>query len=185
LDSEEQVLIRKCKEGSLRYQRLMYEIHSPMVWGVCLRYTQNKEDAQDILQNTFVTVFTKLDAFEFKGALGAWIRKIAVNTALMHYRTNKKHQMHITLDDVGFNLESEDDVLQQLSAADLVKIIRKLPEGYRIVFNLYGIEGYSHKEIAEKLNITESTSRSQYARARKMLMHKLETEQLKLNEQIS
>lgn len=185
MNSEEKLLITKCKEGSLRHQRLMYELHSPMAWGVCLRYTQSKEDAQDILQNTFVTVFTKLDAFKFKGELGAWIRKIAVNTALMHYRSNKKHQMHATLDDVGFNLESEDDILQQLSAADLVKIIRKLPEGYRVVFNLFGIEGYSHKEISEKLNITESTSRSQYARARKLLMKKLETEELKLNEQIS
>lgn len=185
LNSEEQILIEKCLEGSLRNQRKLYDLHAPMVWGVCLRYAGNTEDAEDILQNTFVTIFTKLDKFKNEGAFGGWVRKIAVNTALMHYRSNKKHQMYATLDEVGFLLESDDDVLKELSAQDLLNQVKKLPEGYRVVFNLYGVEGYSHKEIAKELGITESTSRSQYSRARKYIIEYLEIENKNLNEQIS
>jgi len=185
LSELESKIIEKCIEGSARAQKQLYDMYSPMCWGIALRYAKNSDDAKDILQNCFVTVYTKLEAFNGKGALGAWIRKIAVNSALMHYRSNKKHSMYATLDEVGFLLESEQQILSQLKAEDLLKLLKSLPHGYQMVFNLYGVEGYSHKEVAELLGITESTSRSQYTRARKLMIEKINEEEKLLNEQIS
>ena len=147
-----------------------------MVMGVCMRYSSSEADAEDILQDTFVTVFRKLDTFKGEGALGGWIRRIAINTALMHYRKNKKNKLYAEIDDVGIDLASTDNVFDAISAKHLMGLIQSLPSGYRMVFNLYGIEGYKHHEIAEKLGISEGTSKSQYSRARKMLIEKLELE---------
>jgi len=141
-----------------------------------MRYSSSEADAEDILQDTFVTVFRKLDTFKGEGALGGWIRRIAINTALMHYRKNKKNKLYAEIDDVGIDLASTDNVFDAISAKHLMGLIQSLPSGYRMVFNLYGIEGYKHHEIAEKLGISEGTSKSQYSRARKMLIEKLELE---------
>ena len=147
-----------------------------MVMGVCMRYSSSEADAEDILQDTFVTVFRKLDTFKGEGALGGWIRRIAINTALMHYRKNKKNKLYAEIEDAGIDLASTDNVFDAISAKHLMGLIQSLPSGYRMVFNLYGIEGYKHHEIAEKLGISEGTSKSQYSRARKMLIEKLELE---------
>ena len=141
-----------------------------------MRYSSTEVDAEDILQDSFVTVFRKLDTFKGEGALGGWIRRITVNTALMNYRKNKKTKLYAEIEEAGIDLVSNDNVFDDISARYLMGLVQSLPEGYRMVFNLYGIEGYKHHEIAEKLGISEGTSKSQYSRARKMLMEKIKSE---------
>ncbi len=181
MSSEEEYILAKCKKGSYRYQKKLYELHSSMVWSICLRYLRNHEDAQDAFQNTFVAVFKNIHDFEGKGEFGGWVRKIAVNASLMIYRSRKKSSLYVELDDAGITPAQDDEILDQLSAEDLMNAIRQLPDGYRMVFNMYGIEGYSHAEIAEKLAISESTSRSQFSRARKLLMDFVSKEMTQVN----
>lgn len=135
--------------------------------GVCLRYTKDVEEAQDVLQIGFVKVFEKLHLFNNEGSLEGWIRKVLVNTALDQIRKNKKFDDNVDLSKVDYSMATENEnVLDQLSANDLLKIIQAMPTGFRTVFNLYAIEGYSHQEIADQLNISINTSKSQYSRAR-------------------
>lgn len=181
MTSEEAYLIEKCKKGSYRYQKQLYELYSGMVWSVCLRYLKNENDAQDAFQNAFIAVYKNIADFRGTGDFGAWVRKITVNAALMVYRSNKKSKLYVELDDQGVTSMQEDKILAELSAEDLMNAIKGLPDGYRVVFNLFGIEGYSHAEIAEKLNISESTSRSQFSRARKLLMDFVNKEAAKIN----
>ncbi|MEM7040918.1 MAG: sigma-70 family RNA polymerase sigma factor, partial [Bacteroidota bacterium] len=129
----------------------------------------------------FVKVFSKIDAFRGTGELGAWIRRIMVNAALMNYRKQKKHQGQVDLDEVSFVLDSGYDIFRAVSARDLMFMIQQLPSGYRLVFNLYAIEGFNHREIAEKLNISVGTSKSQFSRARAMLRGMIEMEEKKVS----
>lgn len=181
MSSEEEYIIEKCKKGSYRYQKQLYDLYSGMVWSVCLRYLTNHEDAQDAFQNAFITVFKKINDFQGKGEFGGWVRKIAVNASLMVYRSQRKSVLYVELDDAGITSAKDDEILEKLSAEDLMNAIMQLPDGYRMVFNMYGVEGYSHAEIAEKLNISESTSRSQFSRARRLLMDFVNKEMTKVN----
>ena len=155
---------------------MLYHQFCDMAMGVCMRYSSSEHDAEDILQDSFVTVFRKLDTFKGDGALGGWIRKITVNTALMHYRKNKKNRLYAEIEESGIDPTSDDDVFNDISAKHLLGLIQQLPEGYRMVFNLYGIEGYKHHEIAEKLSISVGASKSNLSRAkeklRKLLINK-------------
>lgn len=155
-------------------QRYLYERYKRVMTGVCMRYADRYEEAQDIVQNGFIKVFKKIDTFSGKGSLEGWIRRIMVNTALDYLRSNKAERFNVSIDDVDYKLKNDDNVLASLQAEDLLKIIRDLPTGYRTVFNMYAIEGYSHREIAEELEISENTSKSQYSRARALLQKKLE-----------
>ncbi len=142
------------------------------MFGICLRYAGNYDDAQDILQDGFLKVFEKIDQFGFKGAFEGWIRKIMVNTALERFRTN--YQV-ININD---NLKEVDreisgDFTSDIDARELIRFVQELSPRYRIVFNLYAIEGYSHKEIAEMLGITEGTSKSNLSRARDILQERV------------
>ncbi len=166
--SDEQ-LIEECVAGNPIAQKKFYDLFAKKMMGVCLRYIGNYDEAQDVLQDGFIKIFKKLPEFEYKGSLEGWIRRIMVNTALDQYRKNKKHQNDVDVDTVGFMLEKKDYILESINAEDLLKIIHSIPEGYRLVFNLFAIEGYSHKEIADRLGVTESTSKSQYSRAKKLL----------------
>lgn len=162
-------LIKKCTCGDLLAQKAFYEKFAGKMFGVCLRYMNGDDEAQDVLQDGFVKVFDNLSKYEKKGSLEGWVRRIIVNTALDQIRKNKKFVDNVAADSVSYLLEDNVYIVEDLQADDLLKIINKLPVGYRVVFNLFAIEGYSHKEIAEKLDITESTSKSQYSRARKIL----------------
>jgi RNA polymerase sigma-70 factor (ECF subfamily) len=162
-------LVKECVSGSAIAQKKFYDLFAKKMMGVCLRYTNDYEEAQDVLQEAFVKIFTKLPDFESKGSLEGWVRRIMVNTALDAYRRAKKHQNNVDVDSVGYLLDSNDYTIETINANDLLKIIHTIPEGYRVVFNLFAIEGYSHKEIAERLGVTESTSKSQFSRAKKML----------------
>jgi RNA polymerase sigma-70 factor (ECF subfamily) len=162
-------LVKECVSGNAIAQKKFYDLFAKKMMGVCLRYSKDYNEAQDVLQDGFVKIFNKLPIFESKGSLEGWVRRIIVNTALDAYRKAKKHQNNVDIDSVSYLLDSEDYTIEGINADDLLKIIHAIPEGYRIVFNLFAIEGYSHKEIAERLGVTESTSKSQFSRARKML----------------
>jgi RNA polymerase sigma-70 factor (ECF subfamily) len=165
----EEQLVKACISGNASAQKEFYDLFAKKMMGVCLRYTNDYEEAQDVLQDGFIKVYAKLSKFVNKGSLEGWVRRIMVNTALDHYRKNKKFQKDVEIDSVSFKLEKQEYIVEEINAQDLLKIIQSIPEGYRVVFNLFAIEGYSHKEIAEQLGVTESTSKSQYSRAKKML----------------
>jgi RNA polymerase sigma-70 factor (ECF subfamily) len=167
-------LIKGCLEGDRRAQEYLYQRFSPKMYGVCLRYAGKAEDAQDILQDGFVKIFKNLHMYRGDGSFEGWIRRIFVNTAIEHYRRQ------VNLYPVTENHESlletkEISAFDSLSVKDLMKIIQQLSPGYRTVFNLYVVEGYSHKEIAEMIGISEGTSKSQLARAKGVLQNIINT----------
>lgn len=169
-------LIAGCLKGSSRHQRALYDQYAGRMMGLCMRYASSEAEAEDILQEGFVTVFRKMDTWSGTGELGAWIRKVIVNTALMQYRRSKKHRFQMDLSDVEYQLQADDNVLQQLSAADLMQMVQRLPAGCRLVFNLYAVEGYNHREIGEEMGISVGTSKSQFSRARHLLKGMIENE---------
>ncbi|MBI1183396.1 sigma-70 family RNA polymerase sigma factor [bacterium] len=133
--------------------------------GVCLRYAQNQAEAEDILQDGFVKVFSNMHKYQPFGSFEGWVRRIFVNTAIEYYRQRRKFMINdIELENQDF--EFNDDVVDRLAAEEILALIKGMPDGYRMVFNMYAIEGYSHKEIAEELGISIGTSKSQYSRAR-------------------
>lgn len=163
-------LVRECLAGQRSAQQALYEKYKAKMFGVCLRYAKSRETAEDMLLDGFMKVFRDLGQFQFKGSLEGWIRKVVVNTALMHLR--KKHRNDFQLVDnelVMERLEVQPVVLENIRVEAIIAQIQQLPIGYQTIFNLFAIEGFSHKEIAERLGIKESTSRSQYTRARRLL----------------
>lgn len=171
---DEATMIEGCISGNPRAQKQLYDKFSGKMMGVCLRYCSNMDEAEDALQEGFVKVFTKISEFKRDGSFEGWIRRIMVNTALDLLRKNKKHAFNTSIDDVNVHLTDGETALNQLAAEDLLLLLSKLPTGYRVVFNMFAIEGFSHKEIAEHLGVTESTSKSQYSRARAFLKESLE-----------
>ncbi len=165
----------KCKPGA---QRELYEHFAPAMLGVCYRYTKSISDAEDVLQDGFVKVFKFLSQYKADGELGAWIRKIMVNTALNYLKTNKKYQYDLSFSEMVLHPVSSDDPLIQLQTKELSELIRQLPTGFQTIFNLHAVEGYSHVEIAAMLGISDGTSRSQYARARALLIEWIEKHSL-------
>jgi len=169
---EESKLIKKSIKGDAEAQRVLFNRFAPKMLGVCLRYAKNKNQAEDILQEGFIKVFFNIKKFK-GGSLEGWIRRIMVNTSLDEIRKSTKFKKNISIENI--NEKEKSYILEGLMAQDILNIIKKMPSGYRIVFNLFAIEGYSHKEIAKKLGVSESTSKSQYFRARAFLKNKIET----------
>ncbi len=165
-------LIQGCVNEDRSCQRMVYERYASKMMTVCLRYSRHRLEAEDILQDGFVKVFNNLEKFQFKGSFEGWIRRIMVNTALKNFRKSSVKKELIGIEDYEHGSE-EPDVLPRLSAEVLLKLVSELPAGYKVVFNLYAIEGFSHREIAETLEIKESTSRSQLVKARKMLQNRI------------
>jgi RNA polymerase sigma factor (sigma-70 family) len=166
--NDEQI-VQGCIQKNAIAQKHLYENFARKMMGVCLRYADNHEEAEDVLQNGFVSVFQNIESFKGTGSLEGWIRKIMVNTALTNIRKNKKLKQNIELESVEFMLPSTNHISENFAAKDLLKIIQTLPTGFKTVFNLYAIEGYSHKEIGDMLGISEGTSKSQYSRAKTYL----------------
>ncbi len=164
-------LVEGCKRGSPSHQRALYQRYHRLMYGVCLRYTDNRDDAEDILQEGFVKVFKNLSGFQGKGSFEGWIRRIMVHTSIEHYRRNSRYFMVDV--NTAFDLETDADVIGGISKEEILTLIRSMPVGYRTVFNLYAIEGYSHQEIGTMLGITEGTSKSQLSRAKKILQEKI------------
>ncbi|MCW3112475.1 MAG: sigma-70 family polymerase sigma factor [Segetibacter sp.] len=158
-------LIKNCIAGNRKSQKKLYELLAPKMYPVCLKFFSRGADAEDVLQEGFIKLFNHLHSYRGEGSFEGWVRRIFVNTAIQYYRSLKPAA--IDSDDIEDVLVCSDgSALDNLYAKDLICITRDLSEGYRNVFNLYAVEGYSHKEIAEILGITESTSKSQYLRAK-------------------
>ena len=165
-------LLDGCRRGDRRKQELLYKQTASKMLGVCMRYARDKYEAEDILQMGFVKVFQKINEFKEQGSFEGWIRRIMVNTAIEVFRKNQRLLNVVDIDEV-FDVPQEMFDMNKLETEDLLRLIRHLSGGYKLVFNLYAIEGYSHKEIAEKLGITEGASKSQLSRARTVLKDKL------------
>ncbi len=165
---DDKELVRRCIANERQYQELLYRRYADYMYNVCLTYCKDEDEACDILQDGFIKVFRKIESFHFDSSLKHWIRRIVVNTALDHYRKQKRHeakvQSYAQTSDLVVN-----NVLDQISVKELVALVNQLPSKAALVLKLYAIEGYAHKEIAEKLDITEGTSKSQLHRARALL----------------
>lgn len=166
-DKEE--LIMKCQQKSRKAFEELYRKFSPFVYGICLRYAKNRDEAQDILQDCFIKVMDKIGDFRFEGSFEGWLQRMTVRESLNYLRLTRS-----SFADIDDNDSDEEDVssdiISNMTAQELLEEIGKMPDGYRTIFNMYVIEGYQHKEIAEILNISESTSRSQLKKAREYLI---------------
>lgn len=161
-------LIKGCIECDPQMQRILYERFSSMMYGVCLRYSDNTEDANDVLQEGFIKVYKNLAKFRSEGSFEGWVRRIFINTSIEHYR--KKVKLYNVTEVQENKVEDADlGALDSLATKDIMNIINELSPGYKQVFNMHVIEGYSHKEIADMMGITEGTSKSQLARAKGVL----------------
>ncbi len=167
-------LIKDCLRGKPQAQKQLYDAYAETMLGVCYRYTKSMADAEDVLQESFVKVFTHLQQYKDEGQLGGWIRKIVVNTALNYLKRSRNYQTDLVFNDEGLHPVSNDNPEMTLSVKELASLIRQLPTGYQTIFNLYAIEGYSHVEIGQMLGIKDTTSRSQYLRARTLLISWIE-----------
>ncbi|MFD2161978.1 RNA polymerase sigma factor [Paradesertivirga mongoliensis] len=165
-------LVEGCKNGDRQCQEQLYKKLSSKMYGVCLRYARDGFEAEDILQNGFIKVFSKINYFNGVGSFEGWVRKIMVNTAIEHYRRNKYISCSI---DISENVNAYSSAVYQegLEAKDILRLITSLPASYRLVFNMFAIEGYSHQEIAKELGISEILSRTQLSRARGILKEKI------------
>jgi len=173
---DEQQIIDGCVRGEPWAQKKIYELYSSVMLGVCVRYVSDKETARDLLQDGFIKLFTKVDTFAGTGSFIGWMRRIFATTALEYLRRNDALKQSASIDEYDYFIEDVDvSILSKISADDLMTCVTELPNGYRTVFNLYAIEGYSHFEIANMLNISENTSRSQFMRARKILQKSVQT----------
>jgi len=167
-EENEQVLVSECLKGNALYQKQLFEKYYGKMLTTCIRYTKDRDDAQDVLQDGMVKVFVNLSKFNFTCPLEAWIKRVIVNTAIDFYRKKSNQPFFEELDAVS-ELIDDSSILSDLNHAELLSLLNKLPNGYRIVFNMFAIEGYNHKEIAEQLNITEGTSKSQLSKAKQYL----------------
>lgn len=165
----EQAIITGCLHNDVAAQRELYNRYSPKMLSVCYRFAQSREDGEDMLQEGFIKVFTQIHTFQNKGAFEGWIRRIIVHTCINFLKKHKKFNESIDLVYANYVQVKEETVPSIMQARQIIECIRLLPLGYRTVLNLYALEGYSHKEIGMMLDIEESTSRSQYTRAKSML----------------
>ena len=168
--TDNKTLVKDCLKGMPAAQKELYDMYAPKMLGVCYRYTKSLADAEDILQDGFVRVFKFLHQYNGQGELGGWIRRIMVNTSLNFLKQHKNYQQDIVFENKELHPVSYENPEVFLYVKDLADMIRQLPTGYQTIFNLYAIEGYSHTEIGQMLGINEGTSRSQYMRARQLLI---------------
>ena len=167
-------LIGGCIQGERRMQEELYRRFSPRMYAVCLRYAGSAEEAEDILQEGFIKIFKKLDSFRGEGSFEGWIRRIFVNTAIEHFR-RKRYLMPVTEKEENSIEGKYISVLDDLAEKDILALVQELSPGYRTVFNMYVVEGYTHKEIADMLGISEGTSKSQLSRAKVILQDMVKT----------
>lgn len=171
----ENEIIEGCARHDRRAQQMLYDRYSRLLFGVCMRYASDRAEAEDILQESFLKIYFSIKEYSGTGSFTGWMRKIVVNTAITHYHRNLKHKHYVEIEEyvsveTGVSSFEEDF----FTSDELFKVLNELPPGYRMVFNLYAIEGYKHKEIAEMLGIDINTSKSQYSRAKAALREKLE-----------
>jgi RNA polymerase sigma factor (sigma-70 family) len=168
-------LIADLQKGDPKAQKAVYDCYSAKMLGVCLRYLKNEMDAEEVMITGMVKVFQNAGSYEGKGNFEGWVRRIVVNEALMFLR--KKEPLHLAVEKEHFQLAAQETADTALNEAELLALLHELPAGYRAVFNLYAVEGYSHKEIADMLQITEGTSKSQLSKARNLLQKWVTTQE--------
>lgn len=170
-------LVEQCKRGNRQAQFELYKRYSKAMYNVCWRMLGNQSDAEDVLQNSFIDIFTRLDSFRFESSIGAWMKRIVINNCINYL--NKRKVRFDTLEDHHVEMEAEPQIeTTDLNVPLVHAAIGELPEGYRVVLSLYLLEGYDHTEIAQILNISEATSKSQYSRARQRLKQLLQAKPL-------
>lgn len=169
---EEQELVKAVLNGNKKAQKRLFEKYAPEMMTLCNRYSNSPDQAADMLQEGFITVFQKLNQFKATGSLAGWIRTVIVNSSLTLLRREKKFQFSADVESASGIESNISDAISQMSFQEISTLIQKLPIGYRTVFNLFAIEGYSHKEIASQLEVSESTSKTQYRKA-KIYLQKL------------
>ena len=172
--SEEQ-LIERCKKQDRAAQKILYDRYAGLMLAICTRYVFERSEAEDILQEGFLKIFLKIGEFEGRGSFEGWLKRVFVNTAITHYHKSSKHnKYHYEIGDVQeTKFENIKYSESEFTKDELLNVVNSLPEGYKVVFNLYAIEGYKHKEIGKLLNIDINTSKSQYSRAKKLIRKKL------------
>ena len=166
---DEKQLIEGCINGDRRAQKALYDKYSRRMMAICLRYVNDMEDARDLMQEGFIKLYANIGKYLGEGSFDGWVRKIFVNCALERLRQNDILKNADDISDIDYADVPDESAAAQISSDEIMMYVRSLPDGFRTVFNLFAIEGYSHKEIGNELNISESTSRSQYMRARQML----------------
>lgn len=179
--SNEPDIIKGCINGDRASQKALYEHFAGKMLGVCMRYAKDRAEAEDMLQEGFMKVFQGISKFKFEGSFEGWVRRIMVYNAINHFK-HRSRTFQEDLDRDDYDAVYHDDILEKISAKEIIALIQQLPEGYRLVFNLFALEGYSHQEIADKLNIAVGTSKSQYSRARQFLQGLLAKHYQILNE---
>ncbi|WP_103068925.1 RNA polymerase sigma factor [Aquimarina sediminis] len=167
-------LIKRCKKKNAQAQEQLYRLYSSKLFSICLKYSNDYSSAEDTLQDAFITIFDKINQYKNQGSFEGWIKRITINTALQKYRKQKVFDIinEEQIEEIDVHIDEE-----EISLDYLLKIIQQLPDRYRLVFNLYVLDGYSHKEVSEMLEISVGTSKSNLARARKILKEKLENTQ--------
>lgn len=181
LPTSDDKLVKQCRKGDPKAQRELFDKFSGQMLSVCRRYVRTIEDAEEVLSNAFIKVFNKIDQYSGQGSLGGWIRRIMVNESLNYIRYQKN--LFVEVDDERHASFGYEPIKEQLDANHLMEMIEKLPLGYKTVFNLFAIEGYSHKEIGQMLEISENTSKSQLSKARKVLQQQIGENELLYREQ--
>jgi RNA polymerase sigma-70 factor (ECF subfamily) len=169
-------LIAYCKKGDRKAQAQLYRKYVSILFGICLKYSRNKTEAEDNLHDSFMTIFDKIGQYSGKGSFEGWMKRITVNTVLQKYR--KEEYLNVVSENTQEEIEV-DSAFADINLQTLLQFIQELPNKYRLTFNLYVLDGYSHKEISEKLGTSTGTSKSNLARARMILKEKIETEQNK------
>lgn len=162
-------LIRGCRENNRKCQEMLYRRYAGVMYSLCLIYENNRDDAKDILQESFIKIFKNISSFNGGGPLKIWMKKIITNTAIDHFRHNCNESKFIPIEKIGQTISDEESVSSILNAKDIISQVKRLPAGARMIFQLHAIEGYTHKEIANLLHISEGTSKSQINRAKHLL----------------
>lgn len=174
-------IIYGCIKGQREYQQALYEQYSSKMLGVCMRYAKDKAEAEDMLQEGFIKVFQNINKFKFEGSFEGWVRRIMIFTAINMFK-HRTRKFQEDLDKEYYDASYDDQMIERISVKEIMVLVQQMPEGYRMVFNLYAIEGYTHKEIGQMLGIAEGTSKSQYSRARQYMQDVLAKHYKILNE---
>jgi RNA polymerase sigma-70 factor (ECF subfamily) len=177
----EKDIILDCIEGKRLAQKCLYDHFASKMLGVCMRYAKDRAEAEDMLQEGFIKVFQNITKFKNEGSFEGWIRRIMIFTAINWFK-HRSRKFQEDLDQDGYDAPFEDDIVSKISAKEIVALVQQMPEGYRMVFNLYAVEGYTHKEISDLLGIAEGTSKSQYSRAKQYMQVALAKHYQILNE---
>lgn len=169
----DQDLVQECVKSNPAAQKVLYERYYSRMLALCLRYSDSKDDAKDSLHDGFILLFSKIESYSGKGSFEGWMRRVFVNNMLMKFRKRDVFKESVSVDDVTWNVPVKEDVFEKIGSKNIIKLISQMPQGYKVVFNMIVIEGYSYKEVAQKLNISEVSVRSQLSRGRMWLKERI------------